>query len=205
VHAPGLAFVEYLSRVRTSPDGRFVVHHLLALTLDPTHSRTSQTTNVSDLPYPAESSWSMSPANPRKRTVIAVIAEWRVFGARVVPPVGVGDYVQQQASLRARIGKPPKAKTKSAFLRVARTFFRDCQEWEWIPRRFDHSAALGTPRSINALLGLGHGFCTYTFFEQCPHRIACARCDFYTPKASSTGQLLEAKDNLQRMLATISL
>ena len=22
---------------------------------------------------------------------------------------------------------------------------------------------------------LGHGFCSYTFFEQCPHRMACAR------------------------------
>jgi integrase len=52
---------------------------------------------------------------------------------------------------------------------------------------------------------LGHGYCTYTFFEQCPHRMACARCDFYTPKASSTAQLLEAKDNLQRMLSTIPL
>ncbi|MFC7267035.1 tyrosine-type recombinase/integrase [Streptomyces lutosisoli] len=52
---------------------------------------------------------------------------------------------------------------------------------------------------------LGHGLCTYSFFEQCPHRMACARCDFYTPKDSSKGQLLEAKDNLQRMLATIPL
>ena len=52
---------------------------------------------------------------------------------------------------------------------------------------------------------LGHGYCTYTFFEQCPHRMACARCDFYVPKASGKGQLLEAKDNLQRMLAAIPL
>ncbi|MBB5156841.1 tyrosine-type recombinase/integrase [Saccharopolyspora phatthalungensis] len=52
---------------------------------------------------------------------------------------------------------------------------------------------------------LGHGHCSYTFFEQCPHRMACARCDFYVPKASSKGQLLEAKDNLQRMLAEIPL
>ena len=52
---------------------------------------------------------------------------------------------------------------------------------------------------------LGHGYCSYTFFEQCPHRMACARCDFYTPKDSSKAQLLEAKDNLQRMLATIPL
>ncbi|MEU4770018.1 hypothetical protein AB0H12_43050 [Actinosynnema sp. NPDC023794] len=35
--------------------------------------------------------------------------------------------------------------------------------------------------------------------------MACARCDFYTPKASSKGQLLEAKDNLQRMLANVPL
>ncbi|MFD4655925.1 tyrosine-type recombinase/integrase [Kitasatospora sp. NPDC058444] len=52
---------------------------------------------------------------------------------------------------------------------------------------------------------LGHGLCTYTFFEQCQHRMACARCDFYTPKAFSKGQLLEAKENLQKMLAAIPL
>lgn len=52
---------------------------------------------------------------------------------------------------------------------------------------------------------LGHGYCTYTFFEQCQHRMACAKCDFYAPKDSSRGQLLEAKDNLQRMLASIPL
>ena len=26
---------------------------------------------------------------------------------------------------------------------------------------------------------LGHGYCTYDFFDQCPHRMACARCSFY--------------------------
>jgi hypothetical protein len=52
---------------------------------------------------------------------------------------------------------------------------------------------------------LGHGYCSYTFFEQCQHRMACARCDFYTPKASSSAQLLEAKTGLQRMLVGIPL
>jgi len=52
---------------------------------------------------------------------------------------------------------------------------------------------------------LGHGWCSYTFFEQCPHRMACARCDFYIPKGSSKAQLLEASGNLQRMLADIPL
>ncbi|WP_331772911.1 hypothetical protein OG948_56660 (plasmid) [Embleya sp. NBC_00888] len=32
-------------------------------------------------------------------------------------------------------------------------FFRDCREWEWLPRRFDPQRTLGTPRSIAALLG----------------------------------------------------
>jgi hypothetical protein len=52
---------------------------------------------------------------------------------------------------------------------------------------------------------LGHGYCGYSFFEQCPHRMACARCDFYTPKDSTAAQLLEAKDNLQRMLTSVPL
>jgi integrase len=64
------------------------------------------------------------------------------------------------------------------------------------------AAAQGAPWQY---YDLGHGWCTYTFFEQCPHRMACARCDFYAPKASTKGQLLEAKDNLQRMTSTIPL
>ncbi|MFJ9953678.1 hypothetical protein [Kitasatospora sp. NPDC091207] len=52
---------------------------------------------------------------------------------------------------------------------------------------------------------LGHGFRSYTFFEQCQHRMACARCDFYAPKDSTKAQLIEANDNLQRMAAAIPL
>ncbi len=52
---------------------------------------------------------------------------------------------------------------------------------------------------------LGHGLCSYTFFEQCQHRMACAKCDFYIPKDSSRAQLLEAKANLQRLLVAIPL
>ena len=52
---------------------------------------------------------------------------------------------------------------------------------------------------------LGHGLCSYTFFEQCPHRMACARCDFYIPKPSGRAQLLEAKADVDRRLAVIPL
>jgi integrase len=46
------------------------------------------------------------------------------------------------------------------------------------------AAAAGQPWQY---YDLGHGWCTYTFFEQCPHRMACAKCDFYAPKDSSEG------------------
>ena len=35
-------------------------------------------------------------------------------------------------------------RTKAHQLMATRTFFRDCQEWEWIPRRFDPARALGS-------------------------------------------------------------
>ncbi len=52
---------------------------------------------------------------------------------------------------------------------------------------------------------LRHGWCSYEFFEQCPHRMACARCDFYVPKDSARGQWLETRDGLLKMLQEIPL
>ena len=65
----------------------------------------------------------------------------------------VGDYVQRTAGLGDRLGKPLDAATKAGQIAALRTFFRDCQEWEWLPRRFDPQRALAIPRSIAALLG----------------------------------------------------
>ncbi len=44
-----------------------------------------------------------------------------------------------------------------------------------------------------------------TFFEQCQHRMACAKCDFYMPKESTAGFLLEGKTHLLRLLQEIPL
>jgi hypothetical protein len=52
---------------------------------------------------------------------------------------------------------------------------------------------------------LGHGYCTYDFFEQCQHRMACAKCDFYLPKQSTAALLLEGKEHLLRLLQEIPL
>ena len=65
----------------------------------------------------------------------------------------IGDYTQNDDSLRDRIGDPLMPRTKSGLLAGARQFFRDCQEWGWISRRFDPARALATPRSVRALIG----------------------------------------------------
>ena len=41
-----------------------------------------------------------------------------------------------------RVGAPIAPRTKAHILTASRTFFRDCQEWEWIARRFDPARAL---------------------------------------------------------------
>lgn len=64
------------------------------------------------------------------------------------------------------------------------------------------SAARGEPWRY---YDLGHGLCTYDFFDQCPHRMACAKCSFYLPKESFKAQALEASANLSRMLQEIPL
>ncbi len=65
----------------------------------------------------------------------------------------VGDYAQRREALGDRIGQPLSPRTKASYIVAARTFFRDAQEWGWIPRRFDPARALATPRGILALVG----------------------------------------------------
>lgn len=64
------------------------------------------------------------------------------------------------------------------------------------------SAANGSPWHY---YDLGHGWCSYEFFDQCPHRMACVRCDFYVSKDSANGQWLETRDGLLKMLQEIPL
>jgi integrase len=64
------------------------------------------------------------------------------------------------------------------------------------------AAAAGEPWQF---YDLGHGYCTYDFFAKCPHRMACAKCDFYVPKGSTRVQILEAQANLERMQTVLQL
>ncbi len=56
------------------------------------------------------------------------------------------------AGRRRRRGTPLSARYKATVLRALRLFFRDLQEWEWCPRRFDPQRVLATPRAIRALI-----------------------------------------------------
>ena len=52
---------------------------------------------------------------------------------------------------------------------------------------------------------LGHGYCTYDFFDQCPHRMACAKCSFYLPKDRRKRSFSKPKQNLLRLRQDILL
>ena len=78
----------------------------------------------------------------------ALSLEWVV----AVDRMKVGEYVTYLKQL-PRLGQPLLPRTKGDYLSAMRTFFRDCQEWEWIPRRFDPGRVFATPRSIKALIG----------------------------------------------------
>jgi len=58
---------------------------------------------------------------------------------------------------------------------------------------------------ILGMTGSGKSYCTYDFFDQCPHRMACAKCSFYVPKGSSQVQLLQGKTNLLQLRQEIPL
>jgi len=48
----------------------------------------------------------------------------------------------------AAVGKPLTATAQAGHLGALRTFFRDCQEWGWISRRFNPARCLALPRAF---------------------------------------------------------
>jgi integrase len=65
----------------------------------------------------------------------------------------VGQWISGIKFNRINEGKPLKPASKARILGGLRTFFRDCQDWEWIPRKFNPFRALATPRSVTRLMG----------------------------------------------------
>jgi len=52
---------------------------------------------------------------------------------------------------------------------------------------------------------LGDSYCSNPFWSSCPHRMACAGCDFNLPKDSTRAQALESKSSIRRYLEAVPL
>ncbi len=83
--------------------------------------------------------------------------DWtREVAAAYVATVGrstIGQWSTSAGTRRSRAGQPIKPATKASVLTPLRRFFRDCQEWNWIPTRFNPYQARATPRSVRCLIG----------------------------------------------------
>ena len=64
----------------------------------------------------------------------------------------VGDYAVRKVFAQP-ISQPLSPRSMAAELVAVRTLFWDCQEWGWIPRRFDPGRSLALPRAVKALIG----------------------------------------------------
>jgi integrase len=69
-----------------------------------------------------------------------------------VSQMKVGEWTQVRHAPE-RLGQPLLPRAKDGLLKAMRYFFRDCQEWGWIPIRFNPLRALRTPRPILHLIG----------------------------------------------------
>jgi integrase len=73
-----------------------------------------------------------------------------------VMEMNVGEWISQEKRARLpvdRLGQPLRPNARARFLKSVRTFFRDCQEWRWIPIHFNPSRVLQAPRSLRNLIG----------------------------------------------------
>ena len=82
-------------------------------------------------------------------------AQWtRELAAQYVAAVTrmrVGDYTVRKGPPRP-VGQRLSPRTVATELSAVRTLFWDCQEWGWIPRRFDPGRSLAVPRAVKALI-----------------------------------------------------
>jgi hypothetical protein len=76
-------------------------------------------------------------------------AEWVATVCRMTR----GGWVQIEDMYKQGAGQPLSARAKAHHLSSVSTFFRDIQEWGWIPHRFDPRRSFRAPRSLRALIG----------------------------------------------------
>ena len=93
----------------------------------------------------AQSGYGSEPADWTREIAAAYVA--------AVDRATIGQWSTGAATPASRLGQPFKPAAKASTLTSVRQFFRDCQEWGWIPVRFNPFQALATPRSVRSLIG----------------------------------------------------
>lgn len=91
-------------------------------------------------------------AHPNVHSPTAWTRELAAEFVAQVANLRTGQWTHRRGNLSSD-SKPLAPRTKNMLLGVVRTFFRDCQRWEWIPMRFTPERDLCTPPPILRLLG----------------------------------------------------
>lgn len=89
--------------------------------------------------------------------------------------------------------------------RLARSFAKADSSARMIGVVLDHEAiarGVGDPWKY---YDLGHSYCGNAFWSACPHRMACAGCDFNVPKQSAKGMVLAAHQSTAKLLEEVWL
>ena len=69
----------------------------------------------------------------------------------------------------------------------------------------DHDAIARKSDDPYAFYDLGDSYCSNPFWSACPHRMACAGCDFNVPKTSARAHALESQASIRRYLEEVPL
>ena len=89
--------------------------------------------------------------------------------------------------------------------KLAASFVKADQMAHMISVLIDHDVIARQENAPYIYYDLGDSYCSNPFWSSCPHRMACAGCDFNLPKESKRAQILESKLSIKRYLESVPL
>ncbi|MGL5306100.1 hypothetical protein [Aeromonas veronii] len=89
--------------------------------------------------------------------------------------------------------------------KLAASFVKADQMAHMVSVLIDHDVIARQAEEPYVFYDLGDSYCSNPFWSTCPHRMACAGCDFNLPKASARAQALESKAFIGRYLEAVPL
>ncbi len=89
--------------------------------------------------------------------------------------------------------------------KLAAAFVKADQMSHMVSVLIDHDVIARHSEEPYTFYDLGNSYCSNPFWSSCPHRMACAGCDFNLPKASARAQALESKTSIGRYLEAVPL